>query len=363
MKHDPGAPRGERQWRIGWYMPYVLSTYDPNTLFAGANKLLESTDRGTTWKAISPDVSEPAGGARAPVPYGTITMIAESPLQRGLLYVGTEGGHIRKTPDGGAHWADADAGLPAHWVSSLVASKYDAGAAYAAFTDYREDDSRAYLYRTTDFGASWTSIAGNLPNESINVVREDPKNPAIPYVGTDAGVYASLDSGRTWVSLSATLPTTPVMDIVVHPRDDQIVIGTHGRGVFMLDARPIQQWNAARADGVRLFEPHPALVRIVDETEPNGTPGTATVAFALNTAGPATLTIRDKAGAIVKKITTDGSAGLNVVNWNLLVGGGPEGERPATPGDYRVTLSSSGRTATTTLRLNRFVRWDAPNAR
>jgi photosystem II stability/assembly factor-like uncharacterized protein len=359
----PRAPRGEPSWRIGWYMPYIISAFDPRTLYAGANKLLRSTDRGTIWTAISPDVSDPAGGDRALVPYGTITMIAESPVRRGLMYVGTEGGRIHKTPDGGERWVDADAGLPRHWVSSLVASRYEAGTAYAAFTGYRQDDSRAYVYRTTDSGATWTSIAGNLPNESINVVREDPKNPAILYAGTDAGVYASLNGGGTWVSLSATLPTTPVMDIVIHPRDDQIVIGSHGRGVFMLDARPIQQWQAGRAGGLRLFEPHPALVRIADEIEPNGTPGTATIAFAVDAPAPVTLTIRDSGGAEVKTVAIGATAGLNVVDWNLLVGAAPGRERPAAPGDYTVTLSSGGATATTTLRLDRFVRWDAPRKR
>ena len=143
---------------------------------------------------------------------------------------------------------------------------YTAGTPYAAFTGYREDDTRAYLYRTTDFGANWTSIVSNLPAESINVIREDPRNADVLYVGTDGGVYASLDRGMTWVSLGATLPTTPVHDLVVHPRDDEIVIGTHGRGVFVLDARPIQQWRApaGAAGGPRLFAPHPAPVRRAD---------------------------------------------------------------------------------------------------
>jgi photosystem II stability/assembly factor-like uncharacterized protein len=358
----PRAPRGEAPWRIGWYMPYMISAFDPSTLYAGANKLLESTDRGTTWRAISPDLSDPAGGDRALVPYGTITMIAESPVQRGVIYVGTEGGHIHETADGGAHWSEVDAGLPRRWVSSLIASRYDAGTAYAAFTGYREDDSRAYLYRSTDFGATWTSITANLPDESINVVREDPRNPAILYVGTDAGVYASLDRGHTWVSLSATLPTTPVMDLVIHPRDDEIVVGTHGRGIFMLDARPIQQWNTNHPAGPRLFGPHPALVRIADEVQPNGTPGTATMAFAVEASGPATFTVRDEKDEIVKTITTQATPGLNVADWDLLVGA-PGRERPAAPGEYTVTLSSAGGTATTVLRLNRFVRWDAPKER
>jgi len=229
----PRAPRGEAAWRIGWYMPYLASAFDGATLYAGTNKLVKSTNRGVAWTAISPDLSDPAGGERSSVPYGTITMIAESPLQRGMLYVGTEGGRLHLTQDEGATWTDVGRGLPKKWVSRIVASQYAARTAYVSFTGFRDDDSRAYLYRSTDAGATWTSIANNLPGESINVVREDPRNPDVLYVGTDGGVYVSLDRGSSWLSLGATLPTTPVPDLVVHPRDGEIGIGTHGRRVFV----------------------------------------------------------------------------------------------------------------------------------
>jgi hypothetical protein len=312
-----------------------------------------------TWTAISPDLSAPAGGDRAAVPTGTITMISESPIQRGLLYAGTESGRVHLTRDDGTSWADVSRGLPNKWVSRVIASQYAAGTVYVSQTGYREDDIRAYLFRSTDFGASWTSIVGNLPAESINVVREDPRNPNLLYVGTDAGVYASLDRGATWVSLSATLPTTPVHDLVVHPRDDEIVIGTHGRGVFVLDARPIQQWQAAGSSSEpRVFPPHPALVRIADEMEPAGTPGSATIAFSLGADGPATLTIGAAGGATVRTLQVQGVRGLNVVTWDLIVDGpAAQRARPAAPGDYVVRLSSGGRTAEAPLRLMRFVRW------
>jgi len=355
----PRAPRGETPWRIGWYMPYVISAFDPATIYAGTNKLVKSVNRGVTWTAASPDLSDPPGGNRATVPYGTITMIAESSRQRGLIYVGTEGGRVHVTRDDGANWTAADAGLPRKWVSRVSASEHADRTVYAAFTGYREDDSRAYLYRSTDFGGTWTSIVNNLPAESINVVREDPKNADILYVGTDAGVYASLDRGATWVSLCATLPTTPVHDLVVRPRDDEIVIGTHGRGVFVLDVRPIQQWRApAGAEGPRLFAPHPALVRIADEMQTAGTPGLATLAFALDAAGPATLAVHSADGTTVKTWEVRGTRGLNVATWNLLTEGRANGPgRPAAPGTYRVTLTAGGRTAETSLRLDRFVRW------
>ena len=355
----PHAPRGQPSWRIGWFMPYLVSSFDPTTLYAGANVLLRSTNRGLTWGAVSPDLSDPAGGDRATVPYGTITTIAESPRRRGVIYVGTEGGRVDVTRDGGADWQEIDTGLPRKWVTRVIASQYQDGTAYASLTGYREDDSRPYLYRTTDFGDTWTPIANNLPAESVNVVREDPRNPDLLYVGTDAGVYVSLDRGASWVSLSAMLPTTPVFDLVVHPRDDEIVIGTHGRGVFVLDARPVQQWQAAaRHGGPYLFPPHPALVRIADEMQPAGTPGQATIAFADADPGAATLTVSDVDGRPVKTITMDAVRGLNVVRWDLLVAGRVRGElRPAAPGDYGVTLTAGGESTRGTLRLTRFVRW------
>jgi hypothetical protein len=264
------------------------------------------------------------------------------------------------TRDDGASWTDASRALPKKWVSRVIASQYAAGTAYVSLTGYREDDTRTYLFRSTDFGASWTSLVGNLPAESINVVREDPRNPDVLYVGTDGGVYASLDRGATWVSLSATLPTTPVHDLVVHPRDDEIVIGTHGRGVFVLDARPIQQWRAAAApaEAPRIFPPHAALVRMADETEPAGTPGSATIAFSLGADGPATLAIRAAGGPVVRTLPVHGVRGLNVVTWDLIVDGpAAQRARPAAPGDYVVTLTSGGRSAEAPLKLVRFVRW------
>jgi len=355
----PRAPRGEPAWRIGWYMPYLISAFDPATLYAGTSKVVKSTNRGVAWAAISPDLSDPAGGDRAVVPTGTITMIAESPLQRGLLYAGTESGRVHVTRDDGASWTDVSRGLPKKWVSRVVASQYAAGTVYVALTGYREDDVRAYVFRSTDFGASWTSVTGNLPAESVNVVREDPRNSDVLYVGTDGGVYASLDRGATWVSLSATLPTTPVHDLVVHPRDDEIVIGTHGRGVFVLDARPIQQWRTAGStEAPRIFPPHAALVRIADEMEPAGTPGSATIAFSLGADGPAALTIRAADGTVVRTLTVEGVRGLNVVTWDLVVDGPAASRpRPAAPGDYTATLTAGGRTAEASLRLTRFVRW------
>ena len=228
------------RWRSGWFTPLVLSHRDPGTLYLGGNRLLKSTNRGDDWAPISPDLSDPAGGARAVVPFGTITMISESPLQPGLLYVGTEGGSVWRTLDEGLVWERVDEGLPEKWVSRVIASEHVEGRAFVSFTGFREDDFRSYIFRTEDFGKSWRSMVSNLPAQSVNVIREDPTNPAILYVGTDLGVYASGDGGESWESLSVNLPTTPVHDLVIHPRDGEMVIGTHGRSVFVLELEEIR---------------------------------------------------------------------------------------------------------------------------
>ncbi len=191
------APRGQERWNFGWYNYFIISHYDPHTLYAGANKLLKSTNRGDDWIAVSPNLADQGWGQWDPVPFGTITMISESPLKQGMLYVGTEGGSIHLTRDDGQNWTKIDQNLPSKWTSRVIASQHEIGTVYASFTGFRQDDFEKYLYMSTDFGANWKSISANLPSESINVIREDPRDQNILYVGTDLGVYTSLDRGRT----------------------------------------------------------------------------------------------------------------------------------------------------------------------
>jgi len=237
------AKRGEPRRRFGWYTPFIISHHNPYTLYAGGDKLFKSLNRGQNWYAVSPDLADPGSGERGVVPFGTITMISESPFKPGLIYVGTEGGSVYLTQNDGESWVKIDKDLPDKWVSRIEASRYEMGTVYVSFTGYREDDFEKYLYMSTDYGKNWSSITGNLPSESINVVREDPKKKNILYVGTDIGVYTSLDRGVSWHSLCNNLPTTPVHDMVVHPRENELVIGTHGRSIFVLDVEPIQNFN------------------------------------------------------------------------------------------------------------------------
>jgi photosystem II stability/assembly factor-like uncharacterized protein len=237
----PRAPLGESPWRFSWYTYFLISHFDPCTLYAGGNKLIKSVDRGDHWFAISPDLADPGTGQWGVVPFGTITMISESPHKPGLIYVGTEGGSIYLTRNDGDSWHKIDDDLPDKWVSRLIASQHAIGTVYVSFTGFREDNFEKYLYMSTNYGKTWKSIASNLPSESINVIREDPTNQDILYVGTDLGVYVSLDRGNKWHSLCNNLPTTPVHDLSVQALKKELICGTHGRSVFVLNIDPIQE--------------------------------------------------------------------------------------------------------------------------
>lgn len=234
-------PRGlNESLRFNWMTPFFISHYGTNVLYCGTNRLCKSLDRGDTWTCISPDLStRPGPDKQGNVPFGTITSVSESQLQAGLLYAGTDDGNVHVTRDDGASWTQVDQDLPEKWVSRVRASQHRVGRAYLSFTGYRDDDFAAYLYRSDNFGQTWTSIVSNLPAEPINVLAEDPRHQDILYVGTDLGVYVSLNRGQAWISLCKHLPTTAVHDLVVHPRDDELVIGTHGRGVFVMDVKDL----------------------------------------------------------------------------------------------------------------------------
>jgi photosystem II stability/assembly factor-like uncharacterized protein len=238
----PRVPKGQPPLRRNWMTPVVISHHNPFTLYYGAHKLFKSINRGDSWTCISPDLTtSPGPEKQGDVPYGTITMIAESPLQAGLVYVGADDGNVQITRDDGLNWTKISDGLPDKWVSRVTASEHELATVYVSFTGYREDDFEKYLYMSTDFGKTWESIAGNLPSEPINVIAEDHRDKDILYVGTDLGVYTTLDKGKRWISLCNGLPTSAVHDLAVHPREHELVIGTHGRSVYILDVNDVKK--------------------------------------------------------------------------------------------------------------------------
>jgi len=248
---------GERPLRFNWQSPILLSTHNEDIFYIGANRLYRSLNRGDSLVPISNDLSNRKEEGN--VPYGTITTIAESPTRFNLLYVGTDDGNVYISKQGGYDWkklngTDEPRGKSSKqqtinhklqtqnlWVSRIIASKYKESRVYVSLNGYRSDNFLPYLYVSDDYGETWKQIGKDLPNEPINVVREDPKNDSILYVGTDGGLYVTFNAGNSFMMWNGGLPkSVPVHDIAIQPRDNQIVLGTHGRSLYVASLDDIQ---------------------------------------------------------------------------------------------------------------------------
>jgi len=259
--------------RFQWTSPILISPHDPNTLYHGGERLFRTIDGGMHWDAISPDLTrndkskqQPAGG---PIDiddtgteyYDTIFAIAESPITKGLIWVGADDGLIHITRDGGRNWTDVTPKSLPDWsrISQIDASPHDPGTAYVAVDRHQSDDLHPYVYITRDYGKTWTNLTKGIPDEDfVRSVREDPKRKGLLYAGTETGVYVSFDDGANWRSLKLNLPTTPVHDLVV--KDNDLVLATHGRAFWILDdISPLRQYQDGIAkEDVHLYTPGPA---------------------------------------------------------------------------------------------------------
>lgn len=313
--------------RNNWVTPIVMSSHHPDIIYFGSNRLFRSMDQGVSWVPISPDLTENA--IQGDVPFGTLTSISESPKRFGLIYCGTDEGKVWRTMDGGATWTEITGELPrTKWVSRIIASGYDEGTVYLAKSGYREDDFKAYLWKSNDYGNTWTSIADDLPSETVNVIKEDPVNSELLYVGTDMGVFASFDKGRNWHAMSGGLPNTPVHDLVVHPRDSALIIATHGRSVFLADVQYIQKLTKEiREKPLHLFPITPITRsrnwgygrQVPWESTPRQEPGFTAVVW-LRESTQLVIELRDLQNNLVKKLEfPEGSGGLQIdVGLNFL---------------------------------------------
>ena len=229
------------EFRGQWMAPTLLSSHNPDIVYHGVQYVLKSIDQGGTWDKISPDLTYNDEDKQGDISYQTITTLEESTFNPKLLYVGTDDGRLWRTKDGGTTWEDIrKEPLPVRWVSRIVASKYDFGTVYVTQTGRRDDDAAVYVWRSRDFGNTWEDICANIPAGPVNVIREDPVDEDILYLGTDVGVYVSKDAGKSWEVLG-DLPCTYVHDLAIQPRDNMIIVATHGRGMFVLDANPVNQ--------------------------------------------------------------------------------------------------------------------------
>jgi photosystem II stability/assembly factor-like uncharacterized protein len=362
---QPKAPRGAAPFRFNWSGPLLLSPHDARVLYFAGNHVFRSLDRGDSWRAISPDLTR-GGPGLTPHTGHTICALAESPLKAGVLYAGTDDGRLHVTRNAGKTWVELTRNVPGvpagWWVSRVECSHFAEGAAYLALDRHRQDDRRPYLFSTSDHGKTWESVAGNLPEEGpVYVVRESSRNRNLLFAGTEVGVYASLDAGKRWHRLGGGLPTVPVHDLVIHPRDRELVIGTHGRSLYVMDIAPLEELTpkvlAAEAHlfGVRpatAFRPRKGEAPAKGYVAPNA-PFGATLWYYLKAAPAAgtTLTVLDRAGKAVAALPLAPRAGLQRVVWDLR----PDADREALvpPGEYTARLQVGA------TRLERPVRVDA----
>ena len=389
--------------RWNWNTPMLLSPHNPRIVYVGGNRLFTSYDRGETW-TMTPDLTKAIDrdgreimGQKLDLPrcgrnragacilsrndgvgtWGTIITIAESPLVPGILWVGTDDGNIQVSRNGGATWIEVGRNIPGgtkeYYVSRVEASHADPATAYVSVDGHRHDDLRPYVWVTRDYGATWTSLAGTLPaSGNVNTVRQDPRNRNLLYVGTEFAFFVSLDDGTTWQRFMTNLPVTRFDDVVVHPRDNDLVLATHGRSIWIMDdVTPLQQLTPeVLAADAHLFTPRSAVRWRNDPTRSrsvtgaknftgeNAPDGTA-ISYYLKAAasGDVTITITSVAsGEVFRNLEGTGTQGLNRVGWNLRGnppprregqggggGGGGQQQGPwAEPGLYRVTLTVNG---------------------
>ena len=359
MRTEMSDPAVANRWN--WNTPFILSRHNPMVYYVGANKLFKSVKRGEGLVAISPDLSaqnpdwlrisggfdaegnlatDASGGitrdATGAEENGTIVTIDESPIRAGMLYVGTDDGKVWLTRNDGGTWEDLSGRFegvpPLTHVSKVAPSHHDTGTVYVTFDNHRVNDFKPYVFVSSDYGRTFRSISAGLPNDrpgSTYVVAEDPVNPNLVYVGTELGVYASLNKGANWFPLRNGLPTVPVYDLKVHPRDRELIAGTHGRGVLVLDVAPLQQMTAdILGRTAHLFQPSVALqyghmpapseMRAHRGWKVDGGPSGAVISYRLATnTDSVRIAIVNTAGDTVARLRGPGTAGLNKVEWSM----------------------------------------------
>jgi photosystem II stability/assembly factor-like uncharacterized protein len=403
----PKEKEGDPPYRFHWNTPLVISSHDPKTIYYGGNFLFKSTDRGETWVKLGGDLTTGADRSKLPILgklpaketlsrndgvewYPTITTISESPLNAAVLWVGTDDGNLQVTRDGGGTWrnvADRVPGVPkGTYVSRVVASRYAEGTAYVCFDGHRNSDFHVYLFLTTDSGQTWRAITDGLPENggTLHVVREHPQDAKLLFAGTEYGAYWSRDRGAHWQALKMNLPTVPVDDIEIHPRENDLILGTHGRSIWILDdIAPLAQLDEkVLASDLHLFPIRRAIAwRIYPNKWFSGQqvfvganpPYGALIDFYLKSKPgekeKVKITVLDKDGKTVRDMDEEASAGLNRVNWDLryttpveptaeqreaqaqgFFFGGPRGPL-VEPGEYSVKVSLGKNEATEKVKV------------
>jgi photosystem II stability/assembly factor-like uncharacterized protein len=404
-----GRGAGELEHRFQWTEPVLLSPHDPDVLYTAAEVIFKSTDHGMSWTTISPDLTrndkskqKPSGG---PITlditsveyYDTVFAVAESPVQKDLIWAGTDDGLIQITRDGGKNWTNVTPSnklLPEWSLISLIdASPHDAGTAYVTVDRHKNDDLRPYIYKTSDFGKTWTKVATGIPDGAyVHAVRQDPKNKSLLYAGTELGVYVSFDDGAHWQPLQLNLPTTPITDLII--KDDDLAVATNGRSFWILDdVNPLRQLTPQLASQDAILYKPATTYRLqfpdqVDKRRPVGeNPANGAVInyyLKAESKDEITLDVLDSAGKPVRHYSSKPknkfeqppewpdlerppellptAAGMNRFPWNLryesptelpgafYAGNGPQGPY-ALPGTYTLKLTVAGKSQTVPLEI------------
>ncbi|MBI3693425.1 MAG: hypothetical protein HY238_01100, partial [Acidobacteria bacterium] len=351
----PEPKEGEPRYRFQWNSPVLISAHDPKTLYYGGNFLFKSTDRGDSWIKLGPDLTTGIDRNKLPIlaklpgrdmlsrhdgvqAFPAITTLSESPLRADVLWVGTDDGNVQVTRDGGKTWKNVAGKAPGvpdgTYVSRVVASRYAAGDAYVALDGHRSNDFKVYLFRVTEYGETWQRITNGIPASAgtAHVIREHPRNPNLLFAGIEFGAWASWDRGGNWHNLKANLPTAPVDDIAIHPRENDLIFGTHGRSVWVLDdITPLEQLDAKIVvSDLHLFDLRPATAwRMYGRKGATGhklfqglnPPYGALISYYLKSKvdekEKVRITILDKAGKTIRELDGAKDAGINRVNWDL----------------------------------------------
>jgi len=402
MDISPVAPVGEEEYRFDWTSPVLVSNHDPATVYVGGNRLFISHDRGESWERTK-DLSKQVHRDTVPlmgVPgseitispndgtgsYGEAVAIGESPVDPDVLWVGMDDGNLQVSRDGGVTWTEVSGNVrgirPGTYVSRITPSAAGRGTAYAAFDAHRDGDFAPYLFRTTDFGVTWEPLMRGLPMGSVNEIIEHPDNPRVLFLGTEHHLFVSTDAGSDWARWPG-LPTTAYDDLLIHPRDKDLVIGTHGRSIWIVDdTRPLVEWSARVAGApAHLFTVRPATLftywkdtsyrgqaEFAGENPPEG----AIVTYVLGTGGgDAILRVTNEEGRLIRAYEVPAQEGMHRINWDLRYpadpDGGPERWVPfeddqlprsvaprghfVSPGRYRLTLEARGTTVSTEVQV------------
>ncbi|MFB3854429.1 MAG: hypothetical protein ACE148_11470 [Vicinamibacterales bacterium] len=372
------AQAGPPADRFNWTTPLVISPHNPRTVYLAGNRLWRSLDRGEHWTAISPDLTKQIDRDKLPImsvtgeamlsrndgvsSYGNATSMAESPVTPGLFLVGTDDGNVQMSKDGGATWTDLTPrfpGLPDRaWVSRVLPSRFDARGMLVAFDHHRSDDLKPYIYRSDDGGESWRLTVQGLPESPVRTIQEGLRNPDLLFAGTEAGLWISLDKGASWSKLKNGLPDVPVFDIQIHPKTRELVLGTHGRGIYLMNIASLEEMRPELlAAPAHLFQPVPATTFNVLEHRDFLAQGTyvganpprgAVIDYNLSQkVERARVIIEDRDGRTVVDLPASGEPGLHRLVWDLRYAEPPqpprtrstEGVDPSDPRPAESTLA------------------------